>query len=145
MCTVFSDYKVIIYNHIRKYCISYKIKFNPLAVFLDYSCTMSFKVKLKDEMNFQDIKPKELSEKTGISVNTIRNYINGHNALPNIYSAVKIARALNISVEELVDEGTPNAEKSPLCKKFAAMFASLSENDRKSVMALMTEMQSHGT
>lgn len=106
---------------------------------------MSFKVKLKDEMNFQDIKPKELSEKTGISVNTIRNYINGHNALPNIYSAVKIARALNISVEELVDEGTPNAEKSPLCKKFAAMFASLSENDRKSVMALMTEMQSHGT
>ena len=54
-------------------------------------------------MEFQDIKPKELSEKTGISVNTLRNYINNHDALPNIDSAVKIAKALNISVEELVE------------------------------------------
>ena len=44
---------------------------------------MSFKDNLRDEMEFQDIKQKELSEKTGISVNTIRNYINGHNALPS--------------------------------------------------------------
>ena len=45
---------------------------------------MSFKENLRDEMEFQDVKPKELSEKTGLSVNTIRNYINGHNALPNV-------------------------------------------------------------
>ena len=56
---------------------------------------MSFKENLRDEMEFQDVKPKELSEKTGLSVNTIRNYINGHNALPNVEAAVKIAQALD--------------------------------------------------
>ena len=62
---------------------------------------MSFKENLRDEMEFQDVKPKELSEKTGLSVNTIRNYINGHNALPNVEAAVKIAQALDVSVEIL--------------------------------------------
>lgn len=53
-------------------------------------------------MEFRDIKTKELSERTGISVNTIRNYINGHNALPSVDVAVKIADALDVSVEYLV-------------------------------------------
>lgn len=106
---------------------------------------MGFKAKLRDEMDFQDIKPKELSEKTGISVNTIRNYINGHNALPNIYSAVKIAKALGISVEELADDGSDgSAAKTPAARKFSALFERLSANDQKSVMALITEMYSHG-
>ena len=60
---------------------------------------MSFKDNLRDEMEFQDMKQKELSEKTGISVNTIRNYINGHNALPSAEVAVKIAGALVIHIE----------------------------------------------
>ena len=63
---------------------------------------MGFKENLREELKFQDIKQKELSEKTGISVNTLRNCINDHNALPNIYSAVKIAKALNTTVEALV-------------------------------------------
>ncbi len=65
---------------------------------------MGFKEKLRNEMKFQDIKPKELSERTSISVNTIRNYINGHNALPSVDVAVKIANALDVSVEYLVSE-----------------------------------------
>jgi len=63
-------------------------------------------------MEFQDIKPKELSERTGISVNTIRNYINGHNALPSVDVAVKIANALDVSVEYLVS-GKEKCEKIP--------------------------------
>ena len=39
---------------------------------------MSFKENLRDEMEFQDVKPKELSEKTGLSVNTIRAHILGN-------------------------------------------------------------------
>lgn len=105
---------------------------------------MGFKAKLKDEMDFQDIKPKELSEKTGISVNTIRNYINGHNALPNIYSAVKIAKVLGISVEELADErASGSAARTPASRKFSAIFEQLSADDQKSVIALITEMHSH--
>ena len=35
-------------------------------------------------------------------MNTIRNYINGHNALPSVDIAVKIANVLDVSVEYLV-------------------------------------------
>ena len=106
---------------------------------------MGFKENLRDEMKFQDIKPKELSEKTGISVNTLRNYINNHDALPNIDSAVKIAHALNTTVEELV-EGRRNKselQKSDLSGKFLSIFTTLSKNDQKSVIALMNEMKKH--
>ena len=78
---------------------------------------------------------------TGISVNTIRNYINGHNALPNIYSAVKIAKALKTTVEQLVEGSNPTYSDSE--KTCISLFKNLSENDRKSVIALMTEMSKH--
>ena len=106
---------------------------------------MGFKENLRDEMEFQDIKPKELSEKTGISVNTLRNYINKHDALPNIDSAVKIAKALNITVEELVEGRKLKNEfqKSEQAAKFLSIFIQLSENDKKSVIALLEEMRSH--
>ena len=106
---------------------------------------MGFKENLRDEMKFQDIKPKELSEKTGISVNTLRNYINKHDALPNIDSAVKIARALNVTVEELVEGRKYKNEfqKTEIATKFLSIFMNLSENDRKSVIALLEEMKRH--
>lgn len=74
---------------------------------------MSFKDNLRDEMEFQDMKQKEFSEKTGISVNTIRNYINGHNALPSAEVAVKIAGALGVSVEYLVSGKKSGVQKIP--------------------------------
>ena len=100
---------------------------------------------MREEMEFQDIKPKELADKTGISVNTLRNYINAHDALPNIDSAVKIAKALNTTVEELV-EGRKNlneAHKSDAARKFLLIFTPLSDNDQKSVIALLEEMKRH--
>lgn len=63
--------------------------------------------------NFHDIKQKELSEKTGISINTIRNYINGHNAIPSAELAVKIANVLGVSVEYLVTGKKSGLNKIP--------------------------------
>jgi len=136
---------MIISNHFIKYYISYQIKFKNISVFLDYSNNMGFKENLREEMAFQDIKPKELSDKTGISVNTLRNYINNHDALPNIDSAVKIAKVLNTTVEELVEGRKNKAEfqKSDMTGKFLSIFTNLSENDQKSVIALLEEMKRH--
>ena len=107
---------------------------------------MGFKENLRAEMEYKDIKPKELSELTGISVNTLRNYINGHNALPNIYSAVKIAKALGTTVENLVytpeNQEEKEDEKNPP-PPLQEIFVQLPDNDRKSVMALVEEMFSH--
>ncbi len=136
---------MIIYNHLQINYTSYQTIFNKKLVFLDYVDIMGFKENLRAEMEFQDIKPKELSERTGISVNTLRNYINNHDALPNIDSAVKIAKVLNTTVEELV-EGRKNKEElrqSDKSGKFLSIFTQLSENDQKSVIALIEEMRRH--
>jgi len=77
----------------------------------------------------------------------LRNYINNHDALPNIDSAVKIAHVLNTTVEELV-EGRKNKselQKSDLAGKFLSIFIKLSDNDRKSVIALLEEMKKHSS
>ena len=51
---------------------------------------MDYFDKLKDEMSYQDITQKELSEKTGISINTIRGWFS-KKVLPDLDSAYKIA------------------------------------------------------
>ncbi len=100
---------------------------------------MGFKENLREELKFQDIKQKELSEKTGISVNTLRNYINDHNALPNIYSAVKIAQALETTVENLVLGETSLQQKKQETKiqKAIRLFSKLSESDKTTFLRLM--------
>ena len=100
---------------------------------------MGFKENLREELRFQDMKQKELSEKTGISVNTLRNYINDHNALPNIYSAVKIAQALETTVEELVLGKKQNQTKKEETKlqKNIRLFSKLSESNKTTFLRLM--------
>jgi transcriptional regulator with XRE-family HTH domain len=63
---------------------------------------MGFKENLKSELIYSGIMVKELCAKTGIKRHTIDNYLNTHNSLPNAETAVKIAHALDVSVEYLV-------------------------------------------
>jgi transcriptional regulator with XRE-family HTH domain len=59
---------------------------------------------------------KELSAKTGIKKHTLDNYLNTHNSLPNVETAVKIARTLGVSVEYLVTgrEGKTRKVQPPI-------------------------------
>ena len=62
----------------------------------------SFKKNLRDELDFQDIKVKELSAMTGIPKPTLDSYLGVRQPMPPADVAVKIAQALNVSVEYLV-------------------------------------------
>lgn len=53
-------------------------------------------------MEFQDIRVKELAAKTGISPRTLEGYLGTRSSIPPADVAVKIATALNVSVEYLV-------------------------------------------
>lgn len=53
-------------------------------------------------LDFRGMQVKELSAKTGISKNTLDNYLSGQKSLPNIENGVKIARILGVTVEYLV-------------------------------------------
>ena len=61
-----------------------------------------FKQTLCAEMDFQDIKVKELANRTGISQRTLEGYLGSRASIPPADVAVKIANALNVSVEYLV-------------------------------------------
>lgn len=72
---------------------------------------MNFRENLKSELTYQGMLVKELSEKTGISKRTLDNYLRENGSLPLVDSAVKIAQALHVSVEYLVngDHGIPKS------------------------------------
>ena len=75
---------------------------------------MGFAENVKSELEFQDMQIKELSNKTGISRNTLDKYLSGKNATqPGVENAVKIAQALGVSVEYLVCN-SPNSESETL-------------------------------
>ncbi|MBR4789524.1 MAG: helix-turn-helix transcriptional regulator [Treponema sp.] len=63
---------------------------------------MGFRENLKDELTYQDITVKELASRTGISKHTIDHYLTKNGSQPQAELAVKIAQALNVTVEALV-------------------------------------------
>jgi len=61
-----------------------------------------FRENLRNELDFQDIKVKELSDKCGIPKATLECYLRTQATEPSVENAVKIARELKVSVEYLV-------------------------------------------
>jgi len=62
----------------------------------------NFRENLRNELDFQDIKVKELSDKCGIPKATLECYLRTQSTEPSVENAVKIARELKVSVEYLV-------------------------------------------
>jgi transcriptional regulator with XRE-family HTH domain len=63
---------------------------------------MPFAENLRYELSYQGLFVKELAAKTGININTLNHYLSGRKSMPPADAAVKIAAALNITVEYLV-------------------------------------------
>lgn len=64
---------------------------------------MDFNTRLKEEIEFADIRYKELAEKSGVPERALYNYVATKNpSMPPADVAVKIANALGVSVEYLV-------------------------------------------
>ena len=72
-----------------------------------------FKQTLRAELDFQDIKIKELSSRTGISPRTLEGYLSARGSIPPADVAVKIAQTLHVSVEYLVTGNADNNGKYP--------------------------------
>jgi len=62
----------------------------------------NFRENLRNELDFQGIIIKELSEKTKIPIATLDCYLRTRATEPSAENAVKIAQALRVSVEYLV-------------------------------------------
>lgn len=109
---------------------------------------MSFRENLKSELTYQGMLVKELAEKTGISKRTLDNYLREKGSIPPVDVAVKIARALNVTVEYLAAEGEENSKsdgmkKNPLLQKYECTLKkleSLPESKRQLIIKLIEEM-----
>jgi len=107
---------------------------------MPFSCMlilMGFKENLKSELAYKGMLVKELAQKTGISRHTLDNYLNVREHLPTLEIAVKIAKALDVSVEYLATGNEPNHPielKNHDTVKLIQNFNLLSETDRKIVI-----------
>ncbi len=97
---------------------------------------MGFRENLKDELKYQGILVKELADKSGVPKGTIDHYLAEKNTAPIAENAVKIAQALNVSVEYLVTGKTP--ELGNLNSSYAPQVRILAEK-----LSHMNEKQLH--
>jgi len=103
---------------------------------------MGFKENLRSELDYQDMIVKELSEKTGINKRTLDNYLTGHKSIPSADIAVKIAKALNVTVEYLVTGKDTHKESMvpPQARKLLELFSILDERDKQTVINLVESL-----
>lgn len=78
---------------------------------------MGFKERLREEIEYQGLLVKEVSAAVGISNSTFLSYIDARGVLPNVETAVRIAKYLGVTVEYLVDGEKPSKQASAKAKK----------------------------
>jgi transcriptional regulator with XRE-family HTH domain len=61
----------------------------------------NFKENLRNELDYQGITVKELSVRTGIPIASLDCYLGSRETVPSVVAAVKIAQALDVTVEYL--------------------------------------------
>ncbi|MDR2798493.1 MAG: helix-turn-helix domain-containing protein [Treponema sp.] len=63
---------------------------------------MDFAENLRSELDYQGLIVKQLAAKAGINIHTLNHYLSGKKSMPPADVAVKIAAALDVTVEYLV-------------------------------------------
>ena len=107
---------------------------------------MGFKERLRDEIEYRGLLVKEVSAAIGISNSTFLSYIDARGVLPNVETAVKIAKYLGVSVEYLVDGDTVEQSNRPEAFHSAKMqlyesYEKLSSHD-KSILGKIADAMS---
>lgn len=103
----------------------------------------SFRENLRSELDFQGLTVKEFSAKTGIIKGTLDNYLGIRASIPPAGIAVKIAQALNISVEYLVtgkeekSKSTAFIQITPETKSILTDLDSIPQNIQKTIKNLI--------
>jgi transcriptional regulator with XRE-family HTH domain len=71
----------------------------------------NFRENLRNELDYQGLTVKELSARTAIPIATLDCYLGSRATVPSVDAALKIARALKVSVEYLVIGENAGTEK----------------------------------
>jgi transcriptional regulator with XRE-family HTH domain len=107
---------------------------------------MGFRENLKAELTYSGMLVKELADRTGLKKHTIDQYLSVRGQMPAADAAVKIARALGVSVEYLVtgvDTGSNNqiGSFSPEVRLMARLAEELNPDYREIALALVKALK----
>ena len=99
---------------------------------------MGFRENLKSELVYSGMLVKELASKSGVPKHSIDNYLNIRGQIPSIEAGVKIAQALGVSAEYLVNgkegEQTREAQKTREIRLITQFIKQLDDEKRKFVI-----------
>ena len=97
---------------------------------------MSFKERLKEEISYQGLQLKEVALKANISKRTLDTYVDKRERMPAADVAVRLAKALDVSVEYLVTGKNPDNLSQEDCL-LLDKWHKLDSGTKKSVNLLM--------
>ncbi len=106
---------------------------------------MNFSTRLKEEIEYTGIQYKELAAKADVKLRALFTYVAANPSMPPADVAVRIARALNVSVEYLVEgkevdlpvHRNPNEYLPQKQANLINSFNSLSSIEQKAVIKLI--------
>ena len=109
---------------------------------------MSFRENLKAELSYSGMLVKELAAKTGLKKHTIDNYLSIRGRMPGADAAVRIARALGVSVEYLITglettETRNSLNLSPEARQIARLAEKLKPDYKKIALAFIDTLKKH--
>ena len=102
---------------------------------------MGFKENLRFFFFLKDIQIKELSQKSGISENTLKSYLKTASAEPTISKAAKIAQVLDASLEALLGVQQEESQKSLLQNDLLRESEKLSVKNLKILIKIARDLQ----
>jgi transcriptional regulator with XRE-family HTH domain len=116
----------------------------------DIFCVMesNFRKNLRDELAYQDLTVKELAAKSGVAKGALDCYVGKQASVPPATTAVKIARALGVSVEYLVSGQKPRHEElvvpsSPRVRALLNIFNELDEKSQDIIVGIAQVIKRH--
>ena len=115
---------------------------------LAYCKIMSFRENLKNELTYTGMLVKELAAKTGLKKHTIDTYLSVRGRMPAADVAVRIASALDVSVEYLITGKETAANKnsvpfSPEIRHMARIAEKLNPDHKKIAVAFIETLKKH--
>jgi len=106
---------------------------------------MGFKENLKAELAYKDILVKEIAVLSGLNRRTIDNYLREEGSIPSADAAVRIAKALGVTVEYLINGHEQQEQNAfpflPDPRVILRNLESLNKRDRKIVLNLIETLR----
>jgi transcriptional regulator with XRE-family HTH domain len=110
----------------------------------------TFKENLRNELDYRGITVKELSARTGIPIASLDCYLGTRATVPSVEAAVKIALALDVTVEYLVISKNvstikPNKKPGRETRELINWVESLNTEQSKAVLKLIKIFKNQAT